>query len=117
MMIVRILLSPILFLVCAVASAQEAGGPDTNTRSPAEPDISISASVTAREVTFEKIPEGEVRLVGRDTLHFVRRTNLPDFLVPSVTYRDIGVQLLIETSLEQIISTMLGLEMEKEKER
>lgn len=95
--------------------AQQQGRADSTYRSDREPEISITATVTARELTFEAVGDGEVRLSGsvlHDTLHHVERVNLPKPVAAGITYRNIGVKLAIAITLadaDQIVSAALGI--------
>lgn len=58
------------------------------------PDVAISASVTARELTFQSRPRASVRLAGcalPDTVRVTERRNLPAPVQPGVVYRDVQV--------------------------
>ncbi len=55
------------------------------------PDIEMRASVKAKELRFEEVPETDVRYVG-DSSSVTERTNLPDEVEPGVTYRDVEVR-------------------------
>ena len=55
------------------------------------PDIELGASVRARTLRFEEVPDTEVRYAG-DSSSVTERTNLPDEVEPGVTYRDVEVR-------------------------
>jgi hypothetical protein len=58
------------------------------------PDVAISASATARELTFQSRPRANVRLAGcalPDTVRVTERRNLPAPVQPGVVYRDVHV--------------------------
>jgi hypothetical protein len=58
------------------------------------PDVAISASVTARELTFQSRPQANVRLAGcalPDTVRVTERRNLPAPVQPGIVYRDVHV--------------------------
>ncbi|HEV2802961.1 MAG TPA: hypothetical protein VGW12_21020 [Pyrinomonadaceae bacterium] len=80
----------------------------------AEPDLSITGSVTARELQFEVVPTPKVEFPGRprrDTVWEAERTNLPPQVQPGVTYRDIGIRLKITSvfaDIERIVAEALG---------
>jgi hypothetical protein len=78
------------------------------------PDLSITANVTARELRFEVVPNPSVEFPGRprrDTVWEAERTNLPPQVQPGVTYRDIGIRLRITSvfaDIERIVAEALG---------
>jgi len=77
-------------------------------------DLSITATVTARELLFEVVPNPKVEFTGRprrDTVWEAERTNLPAQVQPGVTYRDIGIRLRITSvfaDIERIVAEALG---------
>jgi len=77
-------------------------------------DLSITATVTARELLFEVVPNPKVEFPGRprrDTVWEADRTNLPAQVQPGVTYRDIGIRLRITSvfaDIERIVAEALG---------
>lgn len=57
-------------------------------------DVVLLASVSAREVRFQSQPQISVRLCGGfDSVRVVERRNLPERVVPGVTYRDVYVSV------------------------
>ncbi|HEX8475751.1 MAG TPA: hypothetical protein VF666_17130 [Pyrinomonadaceae bacterium] len=97
--------------------------PETNTAtdppvasqtSPVEPDISITATVTARELLFDVVPNPTVEFNGRprrETVWEADRQNLPRPVRPGETYRDIGIRLRITSvfaDIERIVTEALG---------
>lgn len=69
---------------------------------PENPDIEFTADVKAKELRFEEVPETEVRFTGhpeRESASGTDRENLPDEVVPGVTYRDPKVRLRIASAL------------------
>lgn len=55
-------------------------------------DVILLASVSAREVRFQSQPQISVRLCGGfDSVRVVERRNLPERVVPGVTYRDVYI--------------------------
>jgi hypothetical protein len=59
-------------------------------------DVIVLASVSAREVRFQSQPQISVRLCGGfDSVRVVERRNLPERVVPGVTYRDVHVSVEI----------------------
>jgi hypothetical protein len=85
-----------------------------STATQAEPDLSITARVTARELRFEKVPNPKVEFTGRprrETVWEAERENLPSEVQPGVTYRDIGITLRITSvfaDIERIVAEALG---------
>jgi hypothetical protein len=77
-------------------------------------DLSITANVTARELTFEVVPNPKVEFPGqprRETVWDAVRTNLPPTVQPGVTYRDIGIRLKITSvfaDIDRIVAEALG---------
>lgn len=77
-------------------------------------DVSITASVTARELKFEAVPNPNVEFTGnheRVTIWDANRQNLPRPVQPFVTYRNIGIQLKITSvfaDIDRIVSEALG---------
>ncbi len=120
----------VALLLCATqAAAQAQPSPRRNVAPPAtpaasptpapteatgEPDLSIDANVTARELLFEVVPTPRVEFPGRprrDTVWEAERTNLPPQVQPGVTYRDIGIRLKITSvfaDIERIVAEALG---------
>lgn len=84
------------------------------TNATGEPDLSITANVTARELLFEVVPNPKVEFPGqprRDTVWEAERTNLPPQVQPGVTYRDLGIRLKITSvfaDIERIVAEALG---------
>lgn len=80
------------------------------------PDVGIFATVRARELRFEEVPDVEVRFRGNgETVWKTDRENLPDEVQPRVLYRDIGICLTITSTLpniEEILKEALGEEEE-----
>ena len=80
----------------------------------ARPDISLTASFTAKEIVFETVPNVTVTFSGDPrnvNVWHSDRTNLPDQVQPHVIYRDAGIRLVITSTLpdiEQIIDEALG---------
>jgi hypothetical protein len=69
--------------------------------------VAIFASVRARELRFEQVPNVRITATASNT----ERTNLPEQVQPYVTYRDIGIRLTITSTLpniEQILDEALG---------
>lgn len=77
-------------------------------------DVSITATVQAKELTFEIVPNPTVEFPGkpeRETVWDAVRENLPRPVQPGVTYRDIGIRLKIVSrfaDIERIVAEALG---------
>ena len=77
-------------------------------------DVSITATVRARELTFEVVPNPTVEFPGShklDTVWDAVRENLPPAVQPGVTYRDIGIRLKIVSrfaDIDRIVAEALG---------
>ena len=77
-------------------------------------DVAITATVTARELTFEAVPNPVVEFPGkpqRDTIWEADRDNLPRPVEPGVTYRNIGIRLRIVSrfkDIDRIVAEALG---------
>lgn len=95
-------------------TAAPTASPSVVTAATPEPDLSITANVTARELLFEVVPTPKVEFPGRprrDTVWEAERTNLPAQVQPGVTYRDIGIRLKITSvfaDIERIVAEALG---------
>ncbi len=93
---------------------QQRPSPSPSPATEAEPDLSITARVTARELLFRKVPNPKVEFTGRprrDTVWEAERENLPAEVRPGVTYRDIGITLRITSvfaDIERIVAEALG---------
>lgn len=80
----------------------------------AQPDLSITARVTADSLRFEKVPDPKVKFTGRprrETVWKSDRGNLPQQVQPGVTYRDIGITLRITSvfaDIDRIVAEALG---------
>jgi hypothetical protein len=77
-------------------------------------DLAITATVTAKELRFDVVPNPTVEFPGRpkrDTLWEAERDNLPRPVEPGVTYRDIGIRLKIVSrfaDIERIVAEALN---------
>ncbi|HEY7767142.1 hypothetical protein [Longimicrobium sp.] len=97
--IARTLAVTVVLAVFAAPAGAQAGAcaaaGDCAAAQPARaPDVAISASVTARELTFQSSPRASVRLTGcalPDTVRVTERRNLPAPVQPGVVYRDVHV--------------------------
>lgn len=107
------------------ANSQPANSPNQNRAQSSQPesaDISFTATVRARELKFEAVPDVKVEFTGslkRDTAWEAEREKLPRPVEPGVTYRDIGVTLKITSAfadIERIVSEALGEVPPREEE-
>jgi hypothetical protein len=79
-----------------------------------EADVAITATVTAKELRFEVVPNPTVEFPGkpkRDTVWEAERENLPRPVEPGVTYRNIGIHLKIVSrfaDIDRIVAEALG---------
>jgi hypothetical protein len=123
-----LLLALCLLLTCAVAAAQRRptprpaptpvrandAPPATQTVDPETADLAITAHVTARELKFDEVPNAHVEFTGqpkRDTVWDAQRQNLPRPVQPGVTYRNIGINLVITSvfaDIDRIVAEALG---------
>ena len=93
------------------ASSQKDALPEV---SPESADIAITATVTAKELRFEIVPNPTVEFPGKpksDTVWEAERDNLPRPVEPGVTYRDIGIRLKIVSrfaDIDRIVAEALG---------
>jgi hypothetical protein len=77
-------------------------------------DVAITATVTARELRFEVVPNPVVEFSGkprRDTVWDAERESLPRPVEPGVTYRNIGIRLKIASrfaDIDRIVAEALG---------
>lgn len=78
-------------------------------------DVAITATVTARELKFEVVPNPIVEFPGsrheRATVWEADRQNLPKPVEPGVTYRNIGIELRIVSrfaDIDRIVAEALG---------
>lgn len=68
------------------------------TGQPQHPDIEFEAAVKMSELSFESVPQTEVRFqgnTGRNSVWVSRRENLPDEVREAVIYHDAEVRLWI----------------------
>lgn len=79
-------------------------------------DLVITATVKAKELKFEAVPNPKVEFPGskpRQTVWESDRANLPEKVEPGVIYRDIGIRLRIFsrfTEIQRIVLEALGEE-------
>lgn len=98
----------------AQSTSQSAAQSSAAQVSPETADLAITATVTAKELRFEVVPNPTVEFTGkpeRDTVWDAERDNLPRPLQPGVTYRNIGIRLKIVSrfaDIERIVAEALG---------
>lgn len=76
------------------------------------PEISITGTVTARELTFHAEPSVTVEFFGhpeRINVWEAVRTNIPTPVRPGETYRDVAVAFTIETRFADIEKFLVQL--------
>lgn len=77
-------------------------------------DLAITATVEAKELKFEVVPNSKVEFPGkpeRKTEWSSERKNLPESVQPGVTYRNIGITLKIVSvfaDIDRIVDEALG---------
>ena len=81
---------------------------------PETADLAITATVTARDLSFKVVPHPTVEFSGKPesaTASGAVRENLPPSVEPGVTYRNIGIRLKIVSrfaDIERIVAEALG---------
>ncbi len=88
----------LIFPLFCVSFASSQQTPATEKVDENTADVSITGSVTAKELKFEAVPNPKVEFPGtpeRKTEWSSVRTNLPDQVQPNVIYRNIGITLRI----------------------
>jgi hypothetical protein len=81
--------------------------------SPEDADISITATVRAREMRFDVVPQPSVVFTGnpeRVTVWHAERENFPDPVQPGVTYHNVTVRLTILSrfaDIDRIVEELL----------
>ena len=68
-------------------------------------DVALWARVSADEVRFGTVPQVRVSFPGHPeqrTLFQTLLSNLPESVVPDIVYRDVGVELVILTTLAEL---------------
>lgn len=91
-----------------------AGQKDASQISAETADLAITATVTAKELRFDVVPNPTVEFPGspqRDTVWDAERDNLPRPVELGVTYRNIGIRLKIVSrfaDIERIVAEALG---------
>ena len=69
---------------------------------PARPDVELGATVRAKELRFDEVPDTDVSFDGNpdiETGNETERENLPEEVEPGVTYRDVEVRWRAGTRL------------------
>ena len=87
------------------ASALAVAAAGDSARAPARgaPDVILLASFSADQIRFNSQPRAKIRFCwGTDTLRIVERRNLPDPVVPGVTYRNVFIAMELLTHLDGV---------------
>ena len=98
----------------AAAPASTQSTTDASSDSVDSADLAITATVTARELRFDAVPNPTVEFTGsheRKTVWEAERENLPRPVEPGVTYRNIGIRLKITSvfaDIDRIVAEALG---------
>lgn len=74
-----------------------------------QPDIEIQATVKARSVKFEQVPNVQVTFPGdaqKDTKWEGSRNNLPRPVKPGVTYRDVSATTSIRSTFREVLNAL-----------
>jgi hypothetical protein len=94
------------------------GGQRKDDAPPAE--IEAGATVKAKKLRFESVPETEVRFPGSDEEHsdsHTERENLPEEVEPGVTYRDVKVRWDAGAAVRVEVAPEVAEAMAEEEER
>jgi hypothetical protein len=70
-----------------------------------EPQLELVATVRAKSIVFEKVPQVNVTFTGngpRRTFWKTERSNLPARVEPGVVYRDVTVRLTVTSTMEDM---------------
>ena len=116
---IRLACASVALSFCTCAAAQSSIKPETalallglaaaasqkHPVSPEDADVAITATVRAREMRFDAVPEVTVIFNGRPariTVWEAERENFPRPVQPGVTYHNITVRLTILSRFEDI---------------
>ncbi|MCD6015739.1 MAG: hypothetical protein K0R88_1823 [Solirubrobacterales bacterium] len=94
------------------------GGQRKDDAPPAE--IEAGATVKAKKLRFESVPETEVRFPGSDEERsgsHTERENLPEEVEPGVTYRDVKVRWDAGAAVRVDVAPEVAEAMAEEEER
>ena len=97
----RAVLALLLMLAASTARSQQPSPSPT----PDSADLSITATVTWRELRFDQVGQPAVEFTGnprRDTVWHAERFNLPTPVEPGVTYKNGGVRLTISSTFAEL---------------
>jgi hypothetical protein len=102
----------LFFSVSVLAQNTNRTDDQTNKADEKNSDLVITATVKAKELTIEKVPNPTVEFSGngnRQTVWEADRENLPAEVEPNVTYRDIGIRLRIYSRFAEIHKIVVEL--------
>jgi hypothetical protein len=105
MSVLRFVALSILLLGLVQPAAAQSGSCSTDSVLAADtagiqPDVLLRATVRARSLRFERVPEQKLQLLGcpaRDRFVVTTRTNLPTPVQPGVTYHDAVISIEIRS--------------------
>jgi hypothetical protein len=83
-------------------------------------DVEIGATVKAKKLRFDKVPETEVSFPGSDDERsgsHTERENLPDKVEPGVTYRDVKVRWRAGASVRTEVTPELADALDEDEDR
>jgi hypothetical protein len=101
-----------LAVALACAEAQDTGAlapGEAGEQGPAGPGLELVATVRARALRFDAVPELDLVFHGtgrRRTVWKAERVNLPRHPQPGVVYRDVEVRLTISSDLDELTSLL-----------
>ena len=87
---------------------------------PPPAEVEVGATVKAKKLRFESVPETEVRFPGSDEERsgsHTERENLPEEVEPGVTYRDVKVRWDAGAAVRVEIAPEVAEAMAEEEER
>ena len=94
-------------------------GAQRKDRAPAA-EIEAGATVKAKKLRFESVPEAEVRFPGSDEERsgsHTERENLPEEVEPGITYRDVKVRWDAGAAVRVEVAPEVAEAMAEEEER
>jgi hypothetical protein len=119
-------------LIALAVSLSCANAPEAEVKAPAPsaspraagPELELVATVRAKALRFEKVPQVDVTFKGSGPHHTVwktERVNLPIHPEAGVTYRDVAVRLTITSTIDELAQLLSkakrasrGIEIEPE---
>lgn len=87
---------------------------------PPPAEVEVGATVKAKKLRFESVPETEVRFPGSDEERsgsHTERENLPEEVEPGVTYRDVKVRWDAGAAVRVEVAPEVAEAMAEEEER